>query len=1009
MRLSVHNARFALPLAAAAVLGGLALLPFAASRSCADAPTLAPRKPWITSRIVGSPEPPPPFRTVQVFPKVRLNHPLLLTRAPGTDRLFVGEQDGRLYSIANRPDATAEPFLDLTKELRTLQQHPGAKGVEAVYGLTFHPKFAENRYCYVCYTLRGKKNEPNLPDGTRVSRFRVTTADPPRAVPESEEIVITWLQGGHNGGDIHFGPDGMLYISTGDATDPSPPDKFKTGQDISDLLSSVLRIDVDHRDPGKNYAAPKDNPFVDLKGARPEVWAYGFRNPWRMSFDRQTGELWVGDVGWELWEMVHRAEKGGNYGWSIVEAHQPINTDLPPGPTPIRPPVIELPHTAAASVTGGYVYRGKKFPELVGAYIFGDWETKRLWAARIQGDRVLAMPEIAEPTLRIVAFGEDHAGELYIVDYDAGTIHTLARNDAPVAHAPGSPADFPRTLSATGLFASVPQRRPAEGVLPFEVSAARWADYATPERLLALPGTSAVTWHPRDVEIPGSMFSRRFEFPTNGVLAETFVLERECGNPASRKPIETQILHYDGKLWRGYSYAWNDAGTDAELVPADGGERTLTVADPAYPGGQRVQTWAFPSRAQCFVCHNPWTQTTLGFNIAQLNRDSDAYGPRLNQLAALEAMGALKRLGDNNKPAPPLDAKTLAEQPRLADPADAHADLAARTRAYLHANCGHCHRFGGGGAVELELHAFLPLDKMKVLDVPPRQGPFDLPDARIIAPGEPIRSVLYYRMAKFGRGRMPHVGSEIPDEFGLALVHDWIKHQPAKDDASAASNGDAPGALTVEEINRRLASPATALALARFVARHRLPAAVRDSVLAHAAKLSPGTVRDLFEGYLPQTGERKLGSNPRPAAILALTGDPERGRALFQLSTMQCLNCHRLGAEGKELGPDLSAIGKSRTRPELLESLLDPSRRIDPPYVPYQVMTKRGRSVSGLLVKRDAQGVVLRDAQLQEVRLRADEIDHISPSRQSLMPDGLLRDLTAQQAADLLDFLAARR
>ncbi len=265
-----------------------------------------------------------------------------------------------------------------------------------------------------------------------MSRFTVTKTDPPRIDPASEEIVLTFLQGGHNGGDLHFGPDGMLYISTGDAASPNPPDPLNTGQDISDLLSSILRIDVDRKDEGKNYAVPKDNPFVGMKGARPEVWAYGFRNPWRMSFDRQTGELFVGDVGWELWEMVHRVEKGGNYGWSAMEGPQPIKPEQV-GPTPIHPALIELPHTIACSVTGGYVYRGKKFPELRGAYVFGDWETRRLWAARFEGDRTKEMPEIARPSVRIVAFGEDNDGELYFLDHDGGTVHTLERNDGGAA------------------------------------------------------------------------------------------------------------------------------------------------------------------------------------------------------------------------------------------------------------------------------------------------------------------------------------------------------------------------------------------------------------------------------------------------------------------------------------------------------------------------------------------------------------------------------------------------
>lgn len=286
------------------------------------------RIPWTTSRVIGSPDPPPPFKVVRAFPNLKFEHPLLLARCPGSDRLFLGEQAGVLYSFANKQDAKAELFFDLRKEISTIHLHPQAKGVEAVYGLAFHPNFAKNRQCFVCYTLQGKNGGPrNLADGTRVSRFTVTATNPPRIEPSSEEIVLNFPQGGHNGGDIHFGPDGMLYVSTGDGATPNPPDDLNTGQDISDLLSSVLRIDVDRKDAGKNYAVPKDNPFVAMAGARPEVWAYGFRNPWRMSFDRLTGELFVGDVGWELWEMVHRIEKGGNYGWSAMEGPQPVKPE----------------------------------------------------------------------------------------------------------------------------------------------------------------------------------------------------------------------------------------------------------------------------------------------------------------------------------------------------------------------------------------------------------------------------------------------------------------------------------------------------------------------------------------------------------------------------------------------------------------------------------------------------------------------------------------------------------
>ena len=224
--------------------------------------------------------------------------------------------------------------------------------------------------------------------GSRVSRFRVLKTDPPRVDPGSETVLIRWLAGGHNGGCLKFGPDGFLYISTGDAASPTPPDPFDTGQDISDLLSSILRIDVDRADPGKTYAIPADNPFRDLSGARGEVWSFGFRNPWKMSFDRQTGDLWVGDVGWEMWELVYRVERGGNYGWSVMEGRQPVRPEARRGPTPILPPTIDYPHSEGASVTGGYVYRGSKYPDLVGTYIYGDWVSHKIWGARFDGKKV---------------------------------------------------------------------------------------------------------------------------------------------------------------------------------------------------------------------------------------------------------------------------------------------------------------------------------------------------------------------------------------------------------------------------------------------------------------------------------------------------------------------------------------------------------------------------------------------------------------------------------------------
>jgi putative heme-binding domain-containing protein len=962
------------------------------------------RKPWTTSKVVGSPDPPPPFKAVRVFPNVKFHHPLLIARCPGTDRLFIGEQEGYLYSVANKPDATKDLVFDLRKELKTIDKTPGAGSLGELYGFVFHPKFEQNRACYVCYTLRPKQPKGDrFADGTRVSRFKMTDTNPPRIDPASEEIVITFIGGGHNGGDLHFGPDGMLYITTGDAASPNPPDPLNTGQDCSDLLSSVLRIDVDHKDAGKNYAVPKDNPFVGMKDVRPEIWAYGFRNPWRMSFDRQTGDLWLGDVGWELWEMVHKVEKGGNYGWSIMEGPQPIKPTQKPGPTPIRPAMIELPHTIACSVTGGYVYRGKKFPELVGAYVFGDWETRRIWSARFEGDRVKEMPEIVKLGIRMSAFGEDNDGEIYFVEYDHGTVHTLARNEAV-----GKNSNFPTKLSETGLFKDVKGNVPADGVIPFSPNARQWQDGATAEYLLALPGTSSVTLFDKPRPLAGQVFWHEFkmQFPPGAVLVKTNSLDVI---PGGKRRVETQILHHDGEDWRGYSYTWRDDQTDAELVPAEGAEKVFEVPAPILPQGKREQVWTFHSRSQCITCHNSWSEYALAFNPRQLNGGGwidGGPGSRVNvpnDLLKLNQEGYVRRVGRDDKPLPAFDEKTIAEEQALPD-----SRLFARltreqfARSYLHVNCAHCHRFGGGGGqVVLELDYSKPLKEMGILDVPPKQGDFGIHDARIVKPGDPTRSVLLYRMAKFGRGRMPHLGSDIPDDFGLRIVSMWI---------SSLGKRDSPPPARMDALDTALRSPDTAIPFACRMSQADLDKAERDKILAAAAKLEAGPVRDLFEGYLPPDPKgRKLGSSPRSSSILGLTGDAKRGEAVFFTKELKCAECHKIGDKGVALGPELTAIGKTRTKAELLESVLEPSRRVEPQFTSYLVKTLDGRTVTGLLVKRDDKQVILRDAQNKEIVLAAGDVEAVQPSRLSLMPDGLVAGLTPQEAADLIEFLATRK
>lgn len=965
----------------------------AGAQSVAKEPSEKPygiprRVPWTTSKLVGSPEPPPPYRLRRVFSSLRFEQPVELTTATGSPRLFVVELKGKIYSFPTRGE-TAQP--DLFADFATSHDK-----FYRLYGLAFHPNFAQNRTCYVCYV-----SEKGLEAGTRVSRFRVTRQDPPALVADSEQIVLTWPSGGHNGGSLKFGPDGYLYISTGDAANPFPADGRNTGQDVSDLLSSILRIDVDRPGDTLPYSVPPDNPFVKQPGARGEVWAYGLRNPWRMSFDAATGDLWVGDVGWEMWEMIYRVQPGGNYGWSLVEGKQPVHIERKRGPTPILPPTAQHSHDEARSITGGFVYRGRRLKPLVGAYIYGDYVTGKMWALRHDGQRVTWQQELADTTLDIICFGEDQQRELYVVGYD-GTLHELVPNPQTASN-----RDFPRKLSETGLFASVKQHTPAPGVIPYSVNAEPWADHATAERFLALPGREQLDIE-QEQDLQRGKVRGHWKFPHNAVLAKTLSLEMKRGDPASRRRLETQVLHYHHDTWNAYTYVWNDEQNDAILAPAEGLTRELTVQDARAPGGRRVQSWRFASRTECVLCHTTRAGSILGFLPEQLNRTHDYGNVVDHQLRTLDHIG--------------LFAQPLPDElPHQPDPANAEAELALRARSYLHVNCAHCHRRGGGGTAAFDIQFKFDLQKTNLLSGRPTQGTFGIYRPEVVAAGDPYRSVLLYRMAKLGRGRMPHFGSQVVDEAGLRLIRDWIGRLPASQSTAAAKRlrgrqraalrrleqADAPASEREQSISELLATPSGAVQVMFAVDEVRLPAAVRTEIFARAAD-APPEVRDLLERYLPPEQRRKrLGDAIRPEQVLSQTGNAERGRRLFfESKTMQCKNCHRIGEAGKPLGPDLNDIGKKYSAAELLAAILEPSRKIDPKFITYVVETAGGQVHTGLLVRKTDAEIVLKDPQHREIRVPATEVEAFVPQRKSLMPEMQLRDMTAQEAADLIEYLS---
>lgn len=947
-------------------------------------PANLPREPWTTSRIVGTPDPPLPYRVEAVWPEVRFENPVDWAAEPGTSRIFILQLGGKLFAF--RSDVEA-PRLELVYDVAAhVADHQNS------YGIAFHPDYERNRQVFLSYVL-----PPENPVGSRVSRFRMLPGDPPRLDADSEEIILTWPSGGHNGACLKFGLDGCLYVSTGDGVGPFPPDKDNVGQDLSNLRSAILRIDVDHPDAGRKYGIPDDNPFVDRESARGEIWAYGLRNPWKMNFDPFTGDLWCGDVGWELWELVYRVERGGNYGWSIMEGPQPVRSDLPRGPTPIQPPIVAHPHTESRSVTGGFVYRGTALEELRGGYIYGDYVTGKIWGLRTEGSQLVWHEELADTTLAIITFGEDENGELYVVDY-AGAIYRLVPNPAR-----DQPADFPRTLSETGLFASVPDHLPAPGVIPYVLQTQQWADGASAEQLLALPGTSRIEFQ-RNRE--------QWGFPVGTVFTKTISLRLDDADPNSARRLETQILHYDGEAWRPYTYVWNDEQNEAELAPAEGLERTFSIASPESPGGARQLTWRFHSRAECSTCHMPRAGDAIGFTIANLNRDHSLWDVQANQLDLFAAAGVFDRPVD-----PQL--RSLA----MADPRDETAPLETRARSYLAINCAHCHRRGGGGTAHIEFPFEHSDEQTLAIDELPTQGTFGLPQARLIAPGDVYRSVLYYRLATVGRGHMPKLGPRNVDETGLALMAEWIRNLPPSAQPLPSGLAESQqhetellqslphteGAAAEDALNALLSSTSGAMRLADAVAADAHQGNVDRLAIEQGAAYADPVIRGLFERFLPEERRsRALGAVVDRAELLSLEGDVERGRELFfNAQGVQCRNCHQIEGRGKLVGPDLSHIAKDNSSAQILEAILDPSAKIDAQYVNHALVTTDGLVLTGILLERTDELVRLRDAQGIEHRIVRDDIEELASQPRSLMPELLLQEMTAAEVADLLAFLSS--
>lgn len=750
---------------------------------------LAKRQPMTTSTVIGSPDPALPYRAKRMYPGYAPQYPILAKPFPGTDQLLVVSEDkpwghsilSRIRDLETVTTADAVPLLSTPDH-------------GLVYDACFHPQFAKNHYLYLGWNGDYKQGRVKK-RSCRITRYTVNLGPPLTIDAASAKTILEWESDGHNGLAMCFDKDGLMYITSGDGSSDSDTDE--TGQTTNTYLSKVLRIDVDHPTEQRPYSIPADNPFVGDSRFVPETWAYGLRNPWRITTDARTGHLWVGNNGQDRWEQAYLIRKGANYGWSVYEGSHPFYLHRTTGPTPVSPPTLEHPHSEFRSLTGGIVPYGSPLPELDGVYLYGDYSTGRIWGMRHDGTKPLWHKELASPRLQITNFAQNSRGELLICDHSpAGGLYTLERMPPMTKTVP-----FPRKLSESGLFVSVAEHRMQPGVIPYSVNAPFWSDGMYKERFFSLPGTETI-----------SMTNNRgWNFPDKTVLIKSFAVEREAGNPASRQWIETRFLTRQEGEWYGYSYRWNAAGTDADLVVAQGQDETFEIKTTA---GTIRQAWHYPSRAECMMCHSRAANFVLGLSTLQMNKTHDYAQGRDNQLLALEHAGILggfdwaahareelsrrsrrqagKRLekpylhvngqqeGQRQPPPSTLLPTSVAALPRLVDPYDPHQDLTLRARAWLHSNCSTCHVPAGGGNAQMELDFDTSLAGMKIIDTKPTHNALGIPDARLVAPGDPQRSVLLKRAGLRGPNQMPPLATSRTDDKGLELLRQWILSLPTE-------------------------------------------------------------------------------------------------------------------------------------------------------------------------------------------------------------------------------------
>ena len=754
--------------------------PYGLTSRAAVGPFLNDVMPYTAPGISGD------WTAVVAFTNLLFTNSVGLTYVPHSDRLCVWEREGRVWTFENSPGVKEKKLaLDLHNQCQGWDD-------SGLLGVAFHPGFATNHFMYVYYTwvkpgtVAGDmytRPNPTLPNTyhDRLSRF--TLDDNGVAIPGSEQVLIDltdqtiW----HHGGGMFFHPkNGFLYLTIGDNS-VSDNDQVIN----KSLFGGVLRLDVDcrggnishpiPRQPQNGYTAhyyiPNDNPFVGQSkvfngesNVLEEFFCLGLRSPHRMTYDRGSGRIFIGDVGESAREevdIIEPGEKGLNFQWPYCEGN--LGKMKLPCIGVSRGPGLDYPHSDGRAVIGGYVYRGKKFArDLGGKYIFGDNVFRLVWAmdettTPASKNVLCVMPKGNGPNsgsdyTGLSSFGEDAAGEIYFCQMSSigGRIFTLARGGPP----PPSRL-MPTRLSQTGVFTDMKNMTPADFLIPYNVNAPLWSDGAVKQRWMALPSNSKIHFSEKG----------EWQFPAGTVFVKTFQLHVDDTDTNALRRLETRLIVRDtnGYVYGG-SYKWRSDNSDADLVGAGTTEDIpIKTAD-----GTRVQHWFYPGRQDCLTCHTPAAGGVLGVKTRQLNGDyTYPNGVTDNQLRTWNHIGVFDAT---------LTEDEIPHFAKLVAVTDTNVSLEMRARSYFDANCSQCHRPGGAEAF-FDARFDTPLSKQDIINGPVA-NPLGISGAKIVVPDDLDKSILLHRISMVGPLQMPPLARNVNDTNAIQTIAAWINSLP---------------------------------------------------------------------------------------------------------------------------------------------------------------------------------------------------------------------------------------